>query len=210
MKTATQRRFLVLLVLSFSVVFLHAVPLRYQVRPNDVSLGVTVSGSGFGMRMVPSAGFIIRNRLILCGGPVFNEGFGRFTGYTAGTRYVLVNEAKSDNGHFRLAAICMVERFNQVRLGNSSLEMEKLAADSRHNDERADFAALRFSGWEYSGGFAVTYRFGFNLQLRGEAMGCWFDTRQMNEFSINTYHSERGIGFRTGVAVGYSLGNRRR
>lgn len=184
---------------------LNASPLKNSVRPNDLSVGMMVGANSFGMRISPSGSLLFRDHFVLGAGPVFASGTYKYTGFIIDSRYILVQERKSNSGHCRLSVGFSLERFNNAGLASGAQTIERMTADAMHNDEQSDFGALRFSGWEYSSGFAFSYHFGCRLLLRAEAMLSYYNTKQMNAFDIHPFREGNGFGFKTGVSIGWTM-----
>jgi hypothetical protein len=175
------------------------------VRINDVTVTSQISGNGFGMQHATTAGIRFGRRVVIEGGPRFAPVTWKNSGYQLGARYMLMRENESYNGHFHLSAFANAGRFENQGLNKNSIEVEKMTAMSMRNDEAADFAGLRYSGWEYSAGIGFSYRFSFGLLIRSEAALAFYDTQQLTCYDINAFRPSDGVSLRLGAGIGWAF-----
>ncbi len=175
------------------------------IRINDISINSQLSGNGFGTQYAPSLGIRFGRRMVIEGGPRFVPVTWKNSGYQLGARYLLMRESESYNGHFHLSVFANAARFENQGLNRNAIEVEKKTAMSMRNDEAADFAGLRYNGWEYSAGIGFSYRFGFGLLIRSEAALSYYDTQQITCYDINAFRASDGVSLRLGAGIGWAF-----
>jgi hypothetical protein len=182
-----------------------AQPAKFPVRLDDVILNSTISGNGFGVQRIPTLSVVIGKRFAVCAGPVFDRDFRKNTGALLSSRYFLVNENESYNGHFRLSANLSFREMYHQRLSGNALAREQMEAFNMKNGESAQFCELRYNGWEASAGFGCSYHFGFGMIVCAEAGVCYFHTVQQTHCEINSFRDENSSSLCLGFGIGWSL-----
>ena len=199
------KKIMVTLPLVVAMLCLGAQPARFPIRMNQLMLNSTVSGNGFGVQRNPALGVSIGKRLVICAGPVFDRDFRKNTGALISSRYFLVRDDESYNGHFRLSAILSLQRMHNQSLSPNALACEQMEAFNMKNDESARFSELRYKGWEASAGVGCSYQFGFGMILRADVGMCYFNTTQQTHQEINSFRDENSSSLRLGLGIGWTL-----
>jgi hypothetical protein len=210
MKTLFTKKFLLIAALA-SIGTLHAtvVPATTahhtgKIHLDQIAFNATVSGDGFGMQYVPSLGIRFGKRVVVSGGPVFCAEDWKNTGYSAGLRYYVLDNEESFKGHMRLSVQGSFEQYKNQCLGNSTIRSEKYAARSLEPTAKANLESLRFSGWECSAGFAMSYQFGFGLFLRTEA-GLAYYNSESNVDCMQMMRENHATCLKLGTAIGWKF-----
>jgi len=200
--TSTLKRLLAAALILLSIGTANARPI---IGLHDIYMNSVISGDGFGVRYTPSLGIRLGNRVVLSGGPLFGMPGWQNMGYQLSTHYFVMNERDSYSEHGRMSIFFSAERFTNQDLGPQAVENEKMAALNMNNDEKTDFSALRYKGWECAAGFALSYHFNFGLLLRSECSLAYYDTQQINMQNVNTLRDHNSLGLRLGAGIGWAL-----
>jgi hypothetical protein len=193
----------------FFLIFLYAgVKAQTKKSPfkfNEIMLNSFVSGNGFGLQQNPALGISAGKRFVIEGGPVFNKNFQKNTGILLSTKYMLVRDEESYNGHFRLSAVVSFQQMHNQTLTPDAVRCEQSTAFLMKNDEAAHFDELAYKGWELAAGFGCAYRFDFGMILRAEASVCYFSTLQQTHVEISSFRDEKSSSLRIGFGIGWAL-----
>lgn len=196
---------MVILPLVVAMFSLGAQPAKFPIRMNQLMLNSTISGNGFGVQRNPALGISIGKRLVICAGPVFDREFRKNTGALISSRYFLVREGESYNGHLRLSATLSLQQMHNQSLSINAVMREQMEAFNMKNDESARFSELRYKGWEASAGFGCSYQFGFGMILRADVGVCYFTTTQQTHREITSFREANSSSLRLGLGIGWTL-----
>ena len=158
------------------------------------------------MQYVPMATVRFGKRILFSGGPMFNATNWEKTGSLFSTDILLVPESNSYSGHTSLSANFSIARLNGSSLSSSSIAYEKRFATASQNNENADFQNLRFSGWEYSTGLSLNYRFRCGLLFKTAASFALCETDKVNIPELKTSRENYIGSLRLSAGIGWAFG----
>ena len=172
---------------------------------NDISFNATVSGDGFGMQYAPSIGIRFGNRTILSGGPLFCATDWKNTGYLVGIGYLVMNEEESFKGHMRLSLHATMEQFSNQCLSSGTIRTEKRMVNTSQTEGMPAFEKMRFSGWEYAVGFAMSYQCRFGLFFKTEAGFAYYNSSDNSSSYTATMRENRAGCLKLGAGMGWKF-----